>query len=107
MTTPSVAGGQLDLLLLAVIGKGPIHGYAIIEALRERSSGAFELPEGSVYPALYRMERAGLVKSRTKLVEGRRRRLYELTAAGREATEERLRSWERLANGMTAVLRRS
>jgi DNA-binding PadR family transcriptional regulator len=104
MPTQSIAGGQLDLLLLAVISRGPIHGYAIIDALRVRSSGAFDLPEGTVYPALYRMERAGLLKSRAKTVEGRSRRLYELTAAGREAIQERRRSWQRLASGMTAVL---
>ena len=104
MSTQSIAGGQLDLLLLAVISRGPIHGYAIIDALRVRSSGAFDLPEGTVYPALYRMERTGLIKSRTKTVEGRSRRLYELTAPGRDAIQERRRSWDRLASGMTAVL---
>jgi PadR family transcriptional regulator, regulatory protein PadR len=104
MSPQSTAAGQLDLLLLAVISRGPIHGYAIIEALRIRSSGAFDLPEGTVYPALYRMERTGLLRSRTKIVEGRSRRLYELTAPGREAILERRRSWERLASGMTAVL---
>lgn len=104
MATQSIAGGQLDLLLLAVIARGPIHGYAIIDALRVRSCGAFDLPEGTVYPALYRMERSGLIKSRTKTVEGRSRRLYELTAPGREAIHERRRSWDRLAGGMTAVL---
>lgn len=104
MSTQSIAGGQLDLLLLAVISNGPIHGYAIIDALRVRSSGAFDLPEGTVYPALYRMERTGLVKSRTKTVDGRSRRLYELTASGREAIQDRRRSWHRLASGITAVL---
>jgi len=104
MPMQSMARGQLDLLLLAVIARGPIHGYAMIDALRVRSSGAFDLPEGTVYPALYRMERAGLIRSRTKTVEGRSRRLYELTASGRQAVQERRRSWERLASGMTAVL---
>ena len=58
-------GSQVDLLLLAVVAKGPIHGYAIIEQLHQKSDGTLDLPEGTVYPALYRLERLGLVRSRT------------------------------------------
>ena len=49
--------GQIDLLLLSLVARGPAHGYAVIELLRLRSGGAFDLPEGTVYPALYRLER--------------------------------------------------
>ena len=94
------------MLLLAVVARGPIHGYAIIEELRQKSDGTFELPEGTVYPALYRLERLGLVRSHTQTVDGRRRRVYELTKAGRAAVAERKRSWQRVAAGMAAVLGR-
>ena len=74
--------GHLDGLVLAVLATGPSHGYGLIEALRDRSGGVFDLPEGSVYPALHRLERAGLVASGWSEVGGRRRRVYCLTAAG-------------------------
>src|SRR5680860_1303094 len=65
--------GRLDALILAVIEDEPLHGYAVIEALRRRSSGAFDLPTGTVYPALRRLERAGYVHSEWTTVGGRRR----------------------------------
>ena len=75
--------GHLDLLLLATLrDDGPAHGYAIIASLRERSLGAFDLPEGTVYPALYRLERDGLVDSEWDASAARRRRVYSLTPAG-------------------------
>ena len=55
--------GHLDLLLLSELARGPGHGYALIERIRDRSEGAFEFPEGSIYPALHRLERGGLLKS--------------------------------------------
>jgi PadR family transcriptional regulator, regulatory protein PadR len=106
MPSQLLVGGEVDLMLLAILSRGPLHGYAVIEALRQRSNGAFDLPEGTVYPALYRLERLGLVSSRTRTVQGRQRRLYELTKAGRAAVTERKRSWKRLVAGMAAVLGR-
>lgn len=97
-------GGQIDLLLLASLRHRRLHGYGIIQELHHRSDGRFELPEGTVYPALYRLERLGLIRSRTEIVGGRRRRVYELTAPGRRAVTERSKSWRRLAAGMDAVL---
>jgi DNA-binding PadR family transcriptional regulator len=105
MSRPTAAGSPVDLLLLAIVAGGPIHGYAIVESLRERSDGTFDFPEGTVYPALYRLERQGLLRSRTQEVAGRPRRLYLLTAAGRRAMEARAASWRRLAEGMAAVLK--
>lgn len=96
--------GHLDLLLLAAVRAAPAHGYAIIEALRERSDGAFDLPEGTVYPALHRLERAGLLSSRWSSESGRRRRVYELTRAGREALERHQEDWRRFAHGVSAVV---
>jgi PadR family transcriptional regulator PadR len=97
--------GHLDLLLLATLrDSGPAHGYAIIACLRERSLGAFELPEGTVYPALHRLERDGLVDSEWDASAARRRRVYRLTAAGASALAARRRDWRNFARGMQAVL---
>ena len=73
--------GHLDALLLAVVAPEPLHGYAVIEALRARSDGKLALPEGTVYPALHRLERAGLLSSAWS-DSGRKRRVYSLTRAG-------------------------
>jgi DNA-binding PadR family transcriptional regulator len=80
------------------------HGYAIITALRERSDGAFDLPEGTVYPALHRLEAAGLVGSRWSEEAGRRRRVYQLTGTGAAALDERLSEWTSFAAGVRAVI---
>jgi len=90
--------GQLDLLVLAVLARRPAHGYAVIEALRLRSGGLLDLPEGSLYPALYRLESAGFLKS------GRTRRTYQITAAGRAALKERQSAWQRLVKSVTAIV---
>ena len=85
--------GHLDALLLASLEPGPQHGYAIMETLRAGSNGRLDLPTGTVYPALHRLARAGLVRSSWSTVGGRRRRTYELTAAGRQdltSTDSRL-----------------
>ncbi len=95
--------GHLDGLVLAVLTSGPAHGYALIELLRERSGGFFELPEGSVYPALHRLERAGLVESGWSEAGGRRRRVYELTARGRRAVADRRRDWRSFAAAVDAI----
>jgi len=95
--------GHLDGLVLAVLASGPAHGYALIELLRERSGGFFELPEGSVYPALHRLERAGLVESGWSEAGGRRRRVYDLTARGRRAVTQRRREWRSFAAAVAAI----
>src|SRR5262245_21666916 len=95
---------QLDLLLLGVLAREPLHGYAIIAGLRERSGGLFDLNEGSVYPALHRLERTGMVESAWSQVQGRRRRVYWLTRSGRRALETERTAWQRMVQAMTAVL---
>lgn len=97
--------GHLDLLLLEVLLAGPAHGYALITTLRDRSDGVFDLPEGTVYPALHRLEDAGLLKSEWTMVEGRRRRLYRLTPAGRVAAHAERRHWQSFADAVDSVLR--
>lgn len=96
--------GHLDLLLLGVLRRGPLHGYAVIAALRDGSEGDFDLPEGTVYPALHKLERAGLVASDWSTADGRKRRVYELTPAGHAALAERTSEWRRFVRGVEAVM---
>lgn len=74
--------GHLESLILAVLEDEPRHGYAVIESVRERTEGRLALNTGSVYPALRRLERSGLVRGSWSVVDGRRRRTYRLTRAG-------------------------
>lgn len=98
--------GHLDLLLLAVVEDSPAHGYAIVEELRTRSEEAFDLPEGTVYPALYRLERQGLLTSDWETAQGRRRRVYRITKPGREALTEKRSEWRAFARSVQAVIGR-
>jgi DNA-binding PadR family transcriptional regulator len=97
--------GHLDLLVLATLRRtGPVHGYGLIAALRDGSEGEFDLPEGTVYPALHRLERDGLVVSDWSTDAPRRRRVYALTKEGRAALAEKSTAWERMVTGVAAVL---
>jgi len=96
--------GHLDGLILAVVAAAPAHGYAIIEELKRRSRGAFALPEGTVYPALHRLERAGLLESGWSASTGRKRRVYKLTRRGRGQLEARKSEWREFARAIDAVL---
>jgi DNA-binding PadR family transcriptional regulator len=95
--------GHLDLVLLGALATAPGHGYAVISAIRERSGGVLELPEGSVYPALHRLEDLGLVMSEWVPVSGRRRREYHLTAEGQRALGVERAEWSRLAHAIEMV----
>ena len=99
--------GHLDLLLLSVVATGPKHGYAVIEALRATSGQAFDLPEGTIYPALNRLEREGLLASDWSVVQGRRRRTYHMTGPGREALAEQRSGWEAFAEAVNSVVGRA
>jgi PadR family transcriptional regulator PadR len=96
--------GHLDLLLLSVLSRGSGHGYEVITRLRDRSDGTFELPEGTVYPALHRLEEAGLLASAWDVVAGRRRRIYRLTAAGEAALAEHSQQWREFSGSVARVL---
>ena len=89
--------GHLDLLLLSIVERGPFHGYAVIEELRRQTEGEIDLPEGTIYPALHRLERAGLLTSTWTEVGGRRRRTYSLTPRGRSAASEKRQEWNSFA----------
>lgn len=95
---------NLDVLLLSVLGTGPAHGYEVITALKERSGGEFDLPEGTVYPLLHRLEDEGLLTSSWQVIQGRRRRVYELTAAGEGALATGRQNWKHFSLGVNAVL---
>ncbi len=97
---------NLDLLILSVVGEGATHGYAIVENLRERSGGVFNLPEGSIYPALYRLERGGLLDSSWVQVAGRRRRRYRLTRKGRAARSEKANQWQAFQSAVNSIVGR-
>ena len=87
--------GHLDMIVLA---DRPAHGYEIIDTLRRRSGGTFDLPEGTVYPALHRLEQQGFLASRwTTGDTGRERRIYALTRSGRRALADRRAVWHRFA----------
>jgi PadR family transcriptional regulator PadR len=101
-----VTRGTLDMLLLAVLHRRPGHGYAVIGALRDSSDGAFDLAEGSVYPALHRLEDLGLLASDWQPVAGRRRRVYRLTPAGSAALRRERTEWQALTTAVEGVLRR-
>ena len=96
--------GHLDLLLLAALDARPAHGYAIVETLRQESNGTFDLPEGTIYPALHRLERARLLESRWSEDSGRRRRVYQFTAKGQRELSKRRHEWKQFARALNAMV---
>ena len=96
--------GHLDGLILATLQSGAAHGYAIAQTLRIRSDGEFDLPEGTLYPALHRLERAGMVASEWSTEGGRRRRTYRLTRSGMKALSDRRNEWRLFCTAVEAVL---
>ncbi len=95
--------GQLDPLILSTIAEEPAHGYVVLQRLKQRSAGAFDLAEGTIYPALHRLERDGLLSSSWSTESGRRRRVYQLTKAGHSALRVRRREWTQFAQAVEAV----
>lgn len=102
---PDALRGHMDALILSVLEHHPLHGYAIIEALQERSGGALAVPTGTVYPALRRMERTGYLDSEWATVGGRRRRTYRLTETGRKHLAGERTAWQDFTSVITSVLR--
>jgi PadR family transcriptional regulator len=97
--------GTLDMLVLKVLDSGPLHGYAIAVRLERMSKDVLSVEEGSLYPALYRMERRGWLASAWALTEtGRRARFYKLTRTGRAQLEAETASWQRLTTAVSHVL---
>lgn len=97
--------GSLDLLVLKTLSLAPMHGWGISQRIEQLSRGALELGQGSLYPALQRLEKEGLVTSDWQTTENNRRaRYYELTSAGRRALGAELESWRRFAAALELVL---
>jgi transcriptional regulator len=97
--------GTLDMLVLKALQHGPLHGYAIAVHLEQRSKDVLQVEEGSLYPALYRMEARGWLASEWDVSEtGRRARFYKLTRKGRAQLEAETASWNRLAAAVESVL---
>ena len=98
--------GALDMLVLKVLADGPLHGYAIALRLERLSNDIFAVEEGSLYPALYRMESRGWLASEWSVTDtGRRARFYRLTRTGRAQLAAETESWERLSSAVASVLR--
>jgi PadR family transcriptional regulator PadR len=96
--------GHVELMVLCALRGAPAHGYLVIERIREQSGGTFDLPEGSVYPALYRLERERAVRSSWETSSGRKRRVYELTSRGELLLGERQAEWTALRRGIEGLL---
>src|SRR6201997_2451473 len=100
--------GTLDLLILKVIALGPVHGYAIAQRLEQVSRGVVQVPEGSLYPALHRLENRGLLAADWKKTEtGREAKFYRLTRKGRAQLETETANWQRLAGAVALILEAS
>jgi PadR family transcriptional regulator, regulatory protein PadR len=96
--------GHLDAMILAVLEGESLHGYAIIEALSVRSGGELDLPTGTIYPALRRLEAAGYLDSAWSEASGRRRRTYRLSRSGRRALAAKRREWAEFTQVVGGVL---
>src|SRR5580704_19706426 len=107
MPKPDSLQGSLDLLVLKILSRRPnLHGYAIMSAIRDASGEVLSAEEGSLYPALHRMEEAGWIRAKWVTKEsGRRARLYELTAAGRKQLASEESRWEAVTSAINRVLR--
>lgn len=96
--------GTVEMLILEVISRGPSYGYEIVQKVNSRSDGYFALKEGSLYPALHRIERQKLLTSFWQEADGRRRKYYKITAAGRKALRERRKDWSVFSKSVNGVL---
>jgi transcriptional regulator len=110
MTSPKteILKGTLDMLILRSVSKAPKHGYGIAQWLEETSQDLLRIEQGSLYPALYRMEEKGWIRAKWGITELKRKaKFYTLTARGREQLEIETQGWERLVEAITLVLRPS
>ena len=98
--------GTLDMLVLKTLARGPLHGYAVAEAIHQRSEDVLRVEEGALYPALHRLELRGLLASQWGVSENNRRaKFYRLTAAGRRYLEAESLQWNRLAAAIMRVMK--
>jgi len=103
---PDLVQGTLDLLLLKIVALGPLHGWAIAQRLRQVSGDVLQVSEGSLYPALHKLEREGWLVATWQVSDtGRRARFYTLSRAGRRALDRELADWERLSEAISRVVK--
>lgn len=97
--------GTLDLLILRIVGLGPNHGYAVGQRIQQISRDVLQVQQGSLYPALHRLENKGLLSSEWKDTEtGRKAKFYDLTAKGHEQLKEETENWARLTDAISLIL---
>lgn len=101
---PKLVSGMLDLLILETLSRQPSYGYEITQSVLRASNEQFDLKEGSLYPALHRLERGKLLKSYWQDFEGRRRKYYKLTASGQKKLEAKRREWSQFTEAVHGVL---
>lgn len=99
--------GSTDTLILGLLAERPMYGYEIAKELERRSNGYFETKEGLLYPALHRMQKSGWLSSQWQVVDGRRRKYYALTAAGRQILGEQIAEWDEFVEQLVTVLKAS
>lgn len=105
---PDLLPGTLDMLILRTLEPGAMHGYAIAKTIRRMSKDVFDVEQGSLYPALYRMERRGWLRSRWSQSETNRRvKLYQLTRSGRQQLELETSTWDTLVQAVQRVMRKA
>jgi transcriptional regulator len=98
--------GTLDMLILKIVALGPIHGYAIAQRVQQISREFFQLQQGSLYPALHRLEDRGWLQAEWKATDtGREAKFYSLTKVGRKQLEAEVKNWEQLTNAVALILR--
>ena len=98
--------GTLDMLILKVVGLGPIHGYAISQRIQQISRDLFQVQQGSLYPALHRLEDRGWLEAEWRQTEtGREAKFYTLTRKGRKQLEAEVRNWEQVSDAVALILR--
>lgn len=103
--TAELLPGTLDMLILKAVSLKPLHGYGVLLRIKQISGKALDIPQGSLYPALYRLEHQGLIAAEWGQSENNRRaKYYTLTAAGRRRLREEAASWNRLASAIAAAL---
>ena len=103
---PDFLKGTLDMLILKIVALGPIHGYAISQRIQQISKDVFQLQQGSLYPALHRLEDRGWLEADWKQTDtGREAKFYTLTKKGRKQLEAEVLNWERLTGAVALILR--
>jgi PadR family transcriptional regulator PadR len=102
----AILKGTLDMLILKIVALGPIHGYAISQRIQQISKDFFQLQQGSLYPALHRLENRGWLAADWRATgTGRDAKFYKLTAKGRKRLEAEMESWERMSQAVALILR--